>query len=201
MATRIPLYVNFEEGRIEPFQTGDAIDTSVATNVGGGGSSDHGALTGLADDDHSQYHNDTRGDVRYYTKGQVDTSLGAKQDTLVSGTSIKTINSTSLLGAGDIVISGGSANVGEATILMGETPSSESSINVTGQTGILSTSKCMAWVQGATHADNDETSHLFAGISLRCVCGLPTAGVGFTIYVTSTIGLVDGNFKIKWQWI
>lgn len=27
--------------------------------------SDHGSLTGLADDDHAQYHNDTRGDARY----------------------------------------------------------------------------------------------------------------------------------------
>ena len=26
---------------------------------------DHGALTGLADDDHPQYHNDARGDLRY----------------------------------------------------------------------------------------------------------------------------------------
>lgn len=26
---------------------------------------DHGALTGLADDDHPQYHNDARGDARY----------------------------------------------------------------------------------------------------------------------------------------
>lgn len=31
----------------------------------GTGVTDHGALTGLADDDHSQYHNDTRGDLRY----------------------------------------------------------------------------------------------------------------------------------------
>lgn len=30
-----------------------------------GGVSDHGALTGLADDDHPQYHNDARGDARY----------------------------------------------------------------------------------------------------------------------------------------
>ena len=29
------------------------------------GVTDHGALTGLADDDHSQYHNNTRGDARY----------------------------------------------------------------------------------------------------------------------------------------
>jgi hypothetical protein len=37
----------------------------------------------------------------------VQTQLNAKQATLVSGTSIKTINGTSLLGSGDIVISGG----------------------------------------------------------------------------------------------
>jgi hypothetical protein len=48
---------------------------------GGGGVTDHGALTGLGDDDHSQYHNDTRGDARYYTQSQVDTSLARKADT------------------------------------------------------------------------------------------------------------------------
>lgn len=46
----------------------------------GSGASDHGALSGLADDDHTQYHNDTRGDARYYTQGQVDTALGDKAD-------------------------------------------------------------------------------------------------------------------------
>jgi hypothetical protein len=35
---------------------------------GDGGVTDHGALTGLADDDHSQYHNDSRGDTRYLYK-------------------------------------------------------------------------------------------------------------------------------------
>lgn len=38
----------------------------VITAIGGGsGVSDHGALTGLADDDHPQYLNNTRGDARY----------------------------------------------------------------------------------------------------------------------------------------
>lgn len=32
---------------------------------GGGGVTDHGMLTGLADDDHLQYHTDARGDARY----------------------------------------------------------------------------------------------------------------------------------------
>ena len=37
----------------------------------------------------------------------LSTALSAKQDTLVSGTSIKTVNGNSLLGSGDLVISGG----------------------------------------------------------------------------------------------
>lgn len=39
---------------------------SVIVNAtGSGGTTDHGALTGLADDDHTQYFNQTRGDARY----------------------------------------------------------------------------------------------------------------------------------------
>lgn len=42
------------------------VDTAIAgVSGGGGGVTDHGLLTGLGDDDHSQYHNDTRGDARY----------------------------------------------------------------------------------------------------------------------------------------
>jgi hypothetical protein len=48
--------------------------------VSSGGVTDHGALTGLTDDDHPQYHNNARGDARYYTQAQVDTSLAGKVD-------------------------------------------------------------------------------------------------------------------------
>ena len=37
-----------------------------------------------------------------YTKSQVDTLLQDKQSTLVSGTNLKTINNTSLLGSGNL---------------------------------------------------------------------------------------------------
>ena len=43
---------------------------------------DHGNLTGLDDDDHPQYHNDTRGDTRYYQKSEVDDALDLKEDDL-----------------------------------------------------------------------------------------------------------------------
>lgn len=38
---------------------------------------DHHHLTGLGDDDHAQYHNNARGDARYYTKTQLQTATQA----------------------------------------------------------------------------------------------------------------------------
>ena len=39
-------------------------------------------------------------------KNYVDTSVATKQDTLVSGTNIKTINNESILGSGNITVEG-----------------------------------------------------------------------------------------------
>ena len=56
---------------------------------------------------------DTKSDIghthddRYYTETEVDTALLIKQDLLVSGTNIKTINNESILGSGNITIQGG----------------------------------------------------------------------------------------------
>jgi len=55
--------------------------TTVLTTINGestetgnpiGGDTVHGNLDGLGNDDHSQYHNNTRGDARYYTKALGD---------------------------------------------------------------------------------------------------------------------------------
>lgn len=53
--------------------------TTWATGSGGGGGvTSHGALSGLTSgDDHTQYHNDARGDARYYTKSQVDSAVAS----------------------------------------------------------------------------------------------------------------------------
>lgn len=53
----------------------------------------------------------------YYNKGEVDTALGTKQDTLVSGTNIKTVNNQSLLGSGNIEIQGGVSSGDVQTIV------------------------------------------------------------------------------------
>jgi len=60
---------------------------------GSGGSSDWGEIGGTLS-----------------SQTDLQTALDAKQATLVSGTNIKTINSTSLLGSGDIVLSGGAVD-------------------------------------------------------------------------------------------
>jgi hypothetical protein len=57
---------------------------------GGAGVTDHGALTGLADDDHSQYHNNARGDARYSQLGHAHaisdvTGLAASIDAIELG--------------------------------------------------------------------------------------------------------------------
>jgi phage minor structural protein len=46
-------------------------------------------------------------DERYYTETEIDSMLAEKQNTLVSGTNIKTINGESVLGSGNIEIQGG----------------------------------------------------------------------------------------------
>jgi hypothetical protein len=51
--------------------------------------------------------------------GKVQAQLNSKQETLISGTNIKTINGTSVLGSGDIVISGGSGGVGKYSTSIG----------------------------------------------------------------------------------
>lgn len=50
---------------------------------GGAGVSDHGELEGLLDDDHIQYHNDTRGDARYYTQTLLNSTANGKGASLI----------------------------------------------------------------------------------------------------------------------
>lgn len=49
--------------------------------------------------------------------GTVITDISGKQDALVSGTNIKTINNESILGSGNITISGGGGGGGEANVI------------------------------------------------------------------------------------
>ena len=56
-----------------------------------------------------EYLSDFINDTNYVDTTDLSTALADKQDTLVSGTNIKTINNNSILGSGNLTISGGSA--------------------------------------------------------------------------------------------
>ena len=56
----------------------------------------------------------------YYTKAEVESlipDISTKQDVLVSATNIKTINGESILGSGDLVISGGGGSIEGVTLV------------------------------------------------------------------------------------
>jgi hypothetical protein len=73
---------------------------SLSKGGGGGGGASWGDITGTLSD-----------------QTDLNTALSAKQDTLVSSTNIKTINGTSVLGSGDLVVSGGSGLQGVHAVL------------------------------------------------------------------------------------
>lgn len=54
---------------------------AAASGGGGGGANDHGALTGLADDDHLQYLTNARGDARYTPLNPLLLGVNATADT------------------------------------------------------------------------------------------------------------------------
>lgn len=63
--------VNFTYDDGTPTISADVIQSAI----------DHGNIAGLNDDDHTQYHNDTRGDVRYVQKSTFDANTILKADT------------------------------------------------------------------------------------------------------------------------
>ena len=95
---------------------------------------------------------------------------------------------------------------GTTTITFGALPGSlDTSVVVTGQTGILAASLCEAWLdptQPAT-ADHSVDEHLMASEMIEVSCSNIVAGTGFTINVHAN-GLpypfLYGVFNISWVW-
>ena len=121
----------------------------------------------------------------------------SKQDTLVSGTNIKTINGNSVLGSGNLTISGSSAPMVTATINLGSSPVSEAEVTVV-DANITASNYIQVFVMGDSTVDNNLDAHLHAGASWKMV---PVAGTGtFTLYVTALIDLCWGTFKIRYTY-
>lgn len=184
------------------------------TNIesgGGGGVTAHSALTGLGNDDHTQYHNDARGDIRYYTKteldaGQLDTRYYTQAEVaagyqpldsiLTNTTASFTIVLESKLAGID---AGATKNYsGTSTVSFGATETNEAQLVVTGQTGIGAGAKPIASIGTTATADYTANDHKYLGsIGVSVTTGNVVAGTGFTIYVRSYQKL-KGDISINW---
>lgn len=80
---------------------------------------------------------------------------------------------------------GAGANVGTATLDFGAFPgTSDTSVAVTGQTGIVAGSIVQAWIRPAATADHTADEHMAE--TLKVFAGNIVAGTGFTIYGFNT---------------
>ena len=75
-----------DSGKPIKLNSSGVVDSSMVVDSG----IDHGELSGLADDDHTQYHNDARGDARYYTQDEIGSGVVGSSGANLSG--INTIN-------------------------------------------------------------------------------------------------------------
>ena len=92
----------------------------------------HSLLSNLDADDHAQYHNDTRGDVRYYTKTQLGaTASGASGADLIGIPTIAGATNTNLQEYIHLFGSAGRSTGGAVTDAGGET------VNVAAGTGFI----------------------------------------------------------------
>jgi hypothetical protein len=113
---------------------------------------------------------DNTSDANKPISSATQTALNAKQDTLVSGTTIKTINSTSILGSGNIVISGGTGAVD----------------SVNGQTGIV--------VLDADDIDDTSTTQKFTTAGdISKLAGIESGAEVNNISDTNATDLTDGG--------
>lgn len=135
------------------------------------------------------------GSTRKLSNYATTTQLATKQDALVSGTNIKTINNQSLLGSGNITIQGGSGgdtNVIETVKVNGTalTPDANKAVDITSVPGSIVT-------QDATHrfvsdADKTKLDNAISGVSVNGSAATVSNRIaainisGLTEYVTIT---------------
>lgn len=90
---------------------------------------------------------------------------------------------------------------GTAVLDFGAAPPTDyASVTVTGQTGILTTSKAEAFFMGSTTSDSTEEDHLLANVNIRLACTIPTLATGFVIHAFVETGLTKGTYNVQWVW-
>lgn len=170
---------------------------------------EYNALETKSDDTIYVITDDNSEGVNVYTKSEVDSLLNNKQDTLVSGTNIKTVNGESLLGSGNIKIesgSGGGVPVGtifttpRTGIIPGAVEANGGSYNIAdysgeGSIGALLTAGTLSYVSKTefqTQVANTGACDSFgwngAGETLYCWKINEPDGTGYTTSENPSVG-------------
>jgi hypothetical protein len=95
---------------------------------------------------------------------------------------------------------------GSVQINFGASPGgTDATVAVTGQAGIVATSKCEAWVDATLQAgaspDHNADEHSVLAGTLGVTCQNIVTGTGFTIHVVSNGGAVVGIVDLLWVWL
>ena len=130
----------------------------------------------------------TASSTKYPTVDAVNTGLGTKQNTLVSGTNIKTINSTTILGSGNIsvepVITAGTT----AQYYRGDKTFQTLDKSAVGLGNVDNTSDANKPISTATQtALNAKQDSLVSGTNIKTLDGLNTLGSGDLEYFNNTM--------------
>jgi hypothetical protein len=77
--------------------------------------------------------------------------------------------------------------------------STYASVDVPGQTDILSGSFVEAFVMASTTSDHTDANHIVAASLMTLTCGNIVPGASFTVYAICEQQLM-GQFTIEWVW-
>ena len=162
----------------------------------GGGTSDHGALTGREDDDHPQYHNDARGDARYASTAALSgkASLAdANNFTGIQSFAQPVYLSGAVLGVIPTPIIG--AYNGPGTGLTGTAANlSVGGASTAGYATTAGTANALAGILPITSGGTGGASESAARTALKVPGSL--AGVGGSIAITNIVSISLANYNL-----
>ena len=95
---------------------------------------------------------------------------------------------------------GAGGGSGSSFVNFGALPSgsADTSVAITGQSGITAASSVRAWIVAASSPEHDLEEHWVE--PLEICAGNIVAGVGFTVYAKTLVGVTYGRYSIQWAW-
>jgi len=146
---------------------------------------DHGALSGLSDDDHAQYHNDTRGDARYLLLQSTETELTIATGVITVTQMRHRVDTESDAASDDLVTINGGATV---SLIILRAENDARTVVVKHNTGNI-------WLQGKADISLDdlEDGIMLAWDSTNSKWFDIAAGGGAGTTIKSNWGYVDGD--------